>query len=83
MKIKRRNNAMKIKMLEDCEVEVWETEEESTTELFKKDTILDVDYVGDATSFAEEKFPQFQNGDGSVFILTPSTFEEMKDEESN
>ena len=66
---------MEIKLKQDSEIVVYDTAEESVEEFYSKGHIFDVDYVGMSTSVGGVKFPQFQNGDGSVFILSTDAFE--------
>lgn len=65
---------MKIKLNQDSEILIWDSVEESAEEFYPNGSIFDVDYVGMSTSEANVKFPQFQNGDGSVFILATDAF---------
>lgn len=65
---------MKIKLNQDSEILMWDSLLHDTEEFYPKDHVFDVDYVGLSTSSGNVKFPQFQNGDGSVFILATEAF---------
>lgn len=72
---------MKIKLNQDSEIVFWDSEENSSEEFYPKGHIFDVDYVGMSTSVGCVKFPQFQNGDGSVFILSTDSFEILENDD--
>ena len=66
---------MKIKLNVDCLLTVWITEDHSEEEFRNKDEVLDdLSFLGFATFNHHIKFPQFQFGDGSVFILEQDAF---------
>jgi hypothetical protein len=65
---------MKIKLNQDSEILMWDSLLHDSEEFYKKGHTFDVDYVGMSTSSGDTKFPQFQNGDGSVFILATEAF---------
>jgi hypothetical protein len=73
--LKKKESKMKIKLNADCLLTVWITEDHDVEEFRSKGEIFKkIKFLGMATSFGYKKFPQFQFGDGSVFILERDAF---------